>query len=76
MTKSYSNPCTRCGKERIDGKKWKENLQTFAGISVITHIETVCPDKECQKLVEEDLRIQKEKKEAQVRKRKKGKKTN
>ncbi|PIT89193.1 MAG: hypothetical protein COU27_01685 [Candidatus Levybacteria bacterium CG10_big_fil_rev_8_21_14_0_10_36_7] len=76
MTKNYTNPCTRCGKERIDGKKWKENLETFAGISVITHVDTVCPDKNCQKMLEEELARQKEKKEAQAIERKKGKKLN
>ncbi len=43
-----NNPCIRCGKQRIDGKSWKEKL----GTSVITHTQTVCPDSECQKIVD------------------------
>lgn len=43
-----NNPCIRCGKQRIDGKSWKEKL----GTSVITHTQTVCPDDECQKIVD------------------------
>ncbi len=46
-----SNPCVRCGKERLDGKSWKEK----AGTSVITYIQTFCPDSECQKIVEKGI---------------------
>lgn len=55
------NPCTRCGKERIEGKKWKEEISTFFGTSTIIHTETVCPDPECQKIVEEKLEALKQK---------------
>lgn len=51
----YSNPCTRCGKQRIDGKTWKEKIESHFGTSYIIHTETVCPDKECQKIVEEKM---------------------
>lgn len=43
-----NNPCIRCGKQRIDGKSWKEKI----GISVLTHTQTTCPDSECQKIVD------------------------
>jgi len=43
-----SNPCVRCGKERIDGKTWKGK----AGASVVTYTLTICPDSECQKIVD------------------------
>lgn len=43
-----SNPCIRCGTERIDGKSWKEK----SGISYIFHTNTVCPDSECQKIID------------------------
>lgn len=43
-----SNPCIRCGKQRIDGKTWKEKL----GGNIITHTLTLCPDKNCQKEVD------------------------
>lgn len=65
------NLCTRCGKERIDSKTWEEEITSFFGATTITHTETVCPDPECQKIVEEkmdalrqkteDMKIEKEK---------------
>lgn len=61
MKHHQSNPCTRCGKERIDSKTWVEKAETFYGTTVITHTETVCPDKDCQKVVAEGLARQKEK---------------
>lgn len=51
----YSNPCIRCGQQRIDGKTWKEKIENHFGTSFIIHTETVCPDKKCQKMVEERL---------------------
>lgn len=61
MSATITNPCTRCGKERIEGKKWKEEVATFFGTSTIIHTDTVCPDEECQKIVEEKLEVQKQK---------------
>lgn len=63
MHTKTTNPCTRCGKERVEGKKWKEEVATFFGTSTIFHTDTVCPDKECQKIVEEKLEIQRLKSE-------------
>lgn len=51
------NPCVQCGKERIDGKSWKEKN----GTSVIEHTSTVCPDSDCQKLVEKAIESRKAK---------------
>ncbi|MGE5042001.1 MAG: hypothetical protein ACM3IJ_03795 [Candidatus Levyibacteriota bacterium] len=75
---SYPNPCVRCGKQRVDGKTWKEKIENHFGVSFITHTETVCPDKECQKIVEEkmnqarqktaDMKLEKEKKLEAARK--------
>lgn len=45
------NPCIQCGKPRVDGKSWKEKI----GTSVVTHIQTVCPDPKCQKIVDEAI---------------------
>lgn len=42
-----NNPCIRCGKQRIDGKSWKEK-----GTSSVTYIQTICPDPDCQKIVD------------------------
>lgn len=46
-----SNPCVKCGKERIDGKTWKGKV----GASVVTYTMTICPDPECQKIVEKAI---------------------
>lgn len=46
-----SNPCVRCGQERIDGKTWKSKT----GVSSITYTQTVCPDKQCQIIVEKGI---------------------
>ena len=43
-----SNPCIRCGKERLDGKSWKGKV----GNTVVTYTNTFCPDSECQKIVD------------------------
>ena len=63
MDRKYSNPCTRCGKERIKSKTWKETVTNYMNTTVVVHTETVCPDPECQKIVEKDLVVQKEKRD-------------
>lgn len=63
MKQQLSNPCTRCGKERIITKTWTEKMDTFFGTSTVTHTETSCPDPECQKIVEEKNLMLKQKKE-------------
>lgn len=66
MPNLYSNPCTRCGKERIIVRTWKETV----GYSVVTTRETACPDKACQKMVEQANKKQIDKQEASRLKRK------
>ncbi len=56
MKKTFGNPCSRCGKERIIIRTWKEKVDS----SVITNTETACPDKECQLEVEKINRKQQE----------------
>lgn len=63
MGKIATNPCTRCGKERIVAKTWKEKIETYSGISVVVHTETICPDKACQALVDKELEVQRKKRE-------------
>ena len=46
-----SNPCIRCGKERIDSKSWKVKI----GTSIVTHTKTVCPDFDCQKILDKEV---------------------
>ena len=50
--------CIRCGKTRIFKRKWREVLERGAAI---THTETVCPDKDCQKKVEADFEEKRQK---------------
>jgi len=53
-----SNPCIRCGKERVKGKE-----RTLTINSTKTKITTyICPDKDCQKKVEADLAAKEERK--------------
>lgn len=54
------NLCIRCGKVRIVGKTWSEKI----GGSMVTYTTTVCPDAECQKLVDEQLNKKKDRIEA------------
>lgn len=58
-----SNPCIRCGKERIVSKTWKEKANTFFGESIIIYTESICPDSECQEIVDKKIAAQKQKTE-------------
>ena len=60
INKTTTNPCIRCGKERVILKTWKEKMETYAGVSILVHTETGCPDKSCQKIVLEEYRVRKE----------------
>lgn len=53
----YTSVCIRCGKTRVVSKTWKEKTSG----AEITYTETVCPDKDCQKIVDEQLTAKKEK---------------
>lgn len=64
MVNKFTNPCTRCGKERILKKKWKETTLTFSGKKIVVNrTMNVCPDKECQKVVDKELNAQKAKRD-------------
>ncbi len=64
MDKKYTNPCFRCGKERVFLKAWEEVVTTFSGTKVkVQHEESVCPDPECQKLLNKDFAAQKVKRD-------------
>lgn len=45
------NFCTRCGKQRVVVKTYKEKI----GNSVVIYTEKACPDPECQKRVNTQL---------------------
>ena len=51
---TYETLCIRCGKTRIFKRKWKEVFERGAPI---VHVETICPDSECQKIVDADLAV-------------------
>jgi len=48
-----TNPCVRCGKERIK----KSEKTTLVNASTIKSVLYVCPDKECQKKLEEEIAV-------------------
>lgn len=60
-----TNPCTQCGKERILFKTWVEKVPATYGnkITTVTRSLTVCPDPECQKIVEKKLAAEKDKRD-------------
>jgi len=68
MNSTYSNPCIRCGKQRVVGKIWKEKV----GYSVVTTTESACPDIECQKIVDKSNKDRKDRYQASKLKRKLG----
>lgn len=64
-----SNPCIRCGKPRIDGKTWEGKI----GVSSITYTITVCPDSECQKMVDQAIADKKAKNDSLLQAKKQAK---
>jgi hypothetical protein len=59
-----TNPCTQCGKERILFKTWDEEIPTYGNkTTTITRSLTICPDPECQKIVEKKLAVEKDKRD-------------
>ena len=61
MKSTSTSTCTRCGKVRIVAKTWIEKIVTASGKGNVTHSSTVCPDSDCQKIVEADFAKQKSK---------------
>jgi hypothetical protein len=57
MNQTFKNVCIRCGKERVILREWEEHVGNF----ILTNTETVCPDPECQKLVDKDNKKQRDK---------------
>lgn len=60
MKKTTHTQCIRCGKDRVLSKTWKEKK----GDSLLTYSLFVCPDTECQKLVDEKLKKERDRLEA------------
>ena len=59
-------PCIRCGKTRIVKRTLKETVNRG---TPITHVETVCPDSACQKVVDAQFAEIREKRELQESKK-------
>ncbi|MCR4324967.1 MAG: hypothetical protein NUV69_04755 [Candidatus Curtissbacteria bacterium] len=51
MQKQEFTECIRCGKIRIFQKKWKDRGENGKG-TLMTYEQSVCPDQECQKIVD------------------------
>lgn len=65
MQKQPVSLCIRCGKVRVFEKTWKE----YIGTSLLTYTRSVCVDAACQKIVDEQIAAQKEKREFHAQKR-------
>ena len=61
MQKLADSVCIRCGKVRIFSKKWTDR-ENGKGNPVL-HEEAVCPDSECQKIVDEKFQAMRERRE-------------
>lgn len=57
MQKQQGSLCIRCGGQRVFEKTWKK----YVGTSVLTYTRSVCTDATCQKIVDEQIALQKEK---------------
>lgn len=64
MYKKYTNPCIRCGKERIVVRMWTEVIPTFSGAhQEIVRKDNVCPDPLCQEILNKEFAVQKRKRQ-------------
>lgn len=63
MSKPIHSLCTRCHTERVVSKTWTEKIETYSGTSVVTHTETICPNPECQAVVDKQLTASRERNE-------------
>lgn len=50
MLAQIGNVCIRCGKQRIVVKTWTEHI----GTSLVRYTDTICPDSECQEIVDKE----------------------
>lgn len=65
MDKQYTSLCSRCGSERIVAKRWVETI----GVSEVQCTLKVCSNVECQRIVDKEIKQQKDRKEAMERKK-------
>jgi len=64
---AYVSQCIRCGKVRILLKAWSERTDGRGPVS--RHELYVCPDKECQKVVDEKFEEMRRRKMELIEKR-------
>ena len=57
--KISNNICLRCGKQRVISRTYTESVNG----SLLTYTETVCPDPECQKILNMQFAAEKVKRE-------------
>lgn len=57
MNKPYKNLCVRCGTERVLLRTYEEKI----GTSIVITNDMICPNKECQKKVDQDNKKQRDK---------------
>lgn len=46
--KHPDNRCVRCGNEKRVARKWKEEVPTLMGTTIIKHTQIVCMNEKCQ----------------------------
>lgn len=68
MPKQAETVCIRCGKLRVFYRKWKGKYEGKG--TMITYQESVCPDAECQKIVNQKFAAIRELREMTEEKRK------
>lgn len=68
MQKWANTICIRCGKVRIFYRKWQDR-ENGRG-TLISHEQTVCPDQECQKIVDGKFQEMRERRELLADRRK------
>ena len=57
--------CIRCGKERVFVKTWNDTIGTIK----TTYSTSVCPDKDCQKIVDRENEEKEAKKQRLLQKK-------
>ncbi|MBI2594485.1 hypothetical protein HYW39_02185 [Candidatus Curtissbacteria bacterium] len=67
MSKQAETVCICCGKLRVFYRQWKGKHEGKG--TIITHQESVCPDPECQKIVNEKFAAIRELREVAEEKR-------
>ena len=68
INKSEQTVCILCGNVRVFSRKWKEKVDGKG--SVVTHMESVCSDSECQKKVDAKFAEMRERRESADERRK------